>query len=44
MPQIAGMLGYSEQSVFNRACRRWFAMTPGARRRQLLAQRMNSPG
>lgn len=36
MSQIAGLLGYSEQSVFNRACRRWFAMSPGARRRQLL--------
>lgn len=36
LAQIAGMLGYSEQSVFNRACRRWFALTPGARRRQLL--------
>ncbi|WP_241667750.1 MULTISPECIES: AraC family transcriptional regulator [unclassified Pseudomonas] len=35
--QIAGMLGYSEQSVFNRASRRWFAATPGERRRQLLA-------
>lgn len=39
LAQIAGMLGYSEQSVFNRACRRWFGMTPGARRRQLLEQR-----
>ncbi|WP_041770715.1 AraC family transcriptional regulator [Metapseudomonas resinovorans] len=39
LSQIAGMLGYSEQSVFNRACRRWFDMTPGARRRQLLEQR-----
>ncbi len=39
MSQIAGMLGYSEQSVFNRACRRWFDMTPGARRRLLLGQR-----
>ncbi|HSX70857.1 MAG TPA: helix-turn-helix domain-containing protein, partial [Pseudomonas sp.] len=38
MSQIAGMLGYSEQSVFNRACRRWFDMTPGARRRLLLGQ------
>jgi len=36
MSQVAGLLGYSEQSVFNRACRRWFAMTPRARRRQLL--------
>lgn len=36
MSQVAGMLGYSEQSVFNRACRRWFSLTPGERRRQLL--------
>ncbi|MNO86580.1 HTH-type transcriptional regulator VirS [compost metagenome] len=36
MSQVAGLLGYSEQSIFNRACRRWFAMTPRARRRQLL--------
>lgn len=36
MSQVAGMLGYSEQSVFNRACRRWFGLTPGERRRQLL--------
>ncbi len=39
LSQIAGMLGYSEQSVFNRACRRWFDVTPSARRRELLAQR-----
>lgn len=39
MSQIAGMLGYSEQSVFNRGCRRWFGMTPGERRRLLLEQR-----
>lgn len=38
LAQIAGMLGYSEQSVFNRACRRWFDQTPGARRRLLLEQ------
>ncbi|MCY1412509.1 HTH-type transcriptional regulator VirS [compost metagenome] len=36
MSQVAGLLGYSEQSVFNRACRRWFAMTPREMRRQLL--------
>lgn len=36
MSQVAGLLGYSEQSVFNRACQRWFAMSPRARRRQLL--------
>ena len=26
--QIAGLLGYAEQSTFNRSCRRWFAKTP----------------
>ncbi|MCY1397894.1 HTH-type transcriptional regulator VirS [compost metagenome] len=36
MSQVAGLLGYSEQSVFNRACQRWFAMPPLARRRQLI--------
>ncbi|MFI8479252.1 AraC family transcriptional regulator ligand-binding domain-containing protein [Pseudomonas sp. NPDC078700] len=38
MSQVAGLLGYSEQSVFNRACKRWFGMTPGAYRRQLLTR------
>ncbi|HEF4760210.1 TPA: AraC family transcriptional regulator [Pseudomonas putida] len=37
MSQVAGLLGYSEQSVFNRACRRWFGQTPREHRRQLLA-------
>jgi AraC-like DNA-binding protein len=32
MSQVAAMLGYAEQSSFNRACRRWFGATPGARR------------
>lgn len=36
MSQVAGLLGYSEQSVFNRACKRWFGLTPSERRRQLL--------
>lgn len=26
--QIAGLLGYSEQSALNRSCRRWFGTTP----------------
>ena len=26
--QIAGLLGYAEQSALNRACRRWFGKTP----------------
>ncbi|TLX72497.1 AraC family transcriptional regulator [Pseudomonas nicosulfuronedens] len=36
LSQVAGLLGYSEQSVFNRACRRWFDDTPRGMRRQLL--------
>lgn len=38
LSQIAGLLGYSEQSAFNRACRDWFDLPPGAYRRQLLGQ------
>ena len=30
--QICGQLGYSEQSVLTRACKRWFAATPTAYR------------
>lgn len=32
---LAGLLGYSEQSVLTRACRRWFGTTPSDRRREL---------
>lgn len=28
LSQIAGLLGYTEQSALNRSCRRWFGMTP----------------
>ncbi|WP_183092360.1 AraC family transcriptional regulator [Nocardioides stalactiti] len=28
LSQIAGLLGYAEQSTFNRSCRRWFGKTP----------------
>ncbi|WP_444903199.1 AraC family transcriptional regulator ligand-binding domain-containing protein [Microbulbifer sp. CnH-101-E] len=38
MSQISDMLGYREQSSFNRACYRWFATTPMRVRRQLMAQ------
>jgi len=34
--QISGLLGYSEQSAFNRACRSWFGLTPKGYRKQLL--------
>jgi len=32
MAQIAGLLGYAEQSSFNRACRRWHGIAPRERR------------
>ncbi|WP_346837525.1 AraC family transcriptional regulator [Microbulbifer sp. SAOS-129_SWC] len=35
MTQIAALLGYREQSSFNRACRRWFGVTPMKRRNQV---------
>ncbi|MCH1929655.1 AraC family transcriptional regulator [Shewanella sp. A25] len=37
LSQISGLLGYSEQSAFNRACKDWFGMTPRAYRQQLKA-------
>jgi AraC-like DNA-binding protein len=37
MAQIAGLLGYAEQSSFNRACRRWYGTPPRERRAQLRA-------
>lgn len=39
MSQVAAMLGYAEQSSFNRACRRWFGTTPGERRDALQRRR-----
>lgn len=33
MPQVAGMVGLSEQSALTRCCRRWFGATPTAVRR-----------
>lgn len=37
MAQIAGLLGYAEQSSFNRACKRWYGVPPRVRRTQLRA-------
>jgi AraC-like DNA-binding protein len=37
MAQIAGLLGYAEQSSFNRACKRWYGIPPRVRRTQLRA-------
>jgi AraC-like DNA-binding protein len=34
--QVAGLIGYSEQSAFTRACRRWFQITPKTVRAALL--------
>jgi AraC-like DNA-binding protein len=42
MSQVAAMLGYAEQSSFNRACQRWFGTTPGERRRVLRSPRNGS--
>lgn len=32
LPEVASLLGYSEQRSLSRACRRWFGTTPGALR------------
>ncbi|MBF7729231.1 AraC family transcriptional regulator [Pseudomonas sp. N040] len=34
LPEVASLLGYSEQRSLSRACRRWFGTTPGALRAQ----------
>lgn len=39
LSQISGLLGYSEQSAFNRACKDWFGTTPRSYRKQLLNKR-----
>jgi AraC-like DNA-binding protein len=36
--QIATTLGYSEQSSYTRACRRWYGQSP----RQLIARRLEA--
>jgi AraC-like DNA-binding protein len=36
LSQIAGMLGYAEQSALNRSCRRWFGKTPRQCRADLM--------
>ncbi|HUR04995.1 MAG TPA: AraC family transcriptional regulator [Nonomuraea sp.] len=35
LSQIAGLLGYAEQSTLNRSCRRWFGRTPRQYRAEL---------
>lgn len=39
--RIAGLLGYSEQSVFTRSCYRWFRLSPQRLRQQLQGQSHN---
>jgi AraC-like DNA-binding protein len=36
MSQVAGLLGFAEQSSFNKACKRWFGVTPRSFRQSLL--------
>jgi AraC-like DNA-binding protein len=38
LSQIAGMLGYAEQSALNRSCRRWFGKTPREFRAEVVGQ------
>ncbi len=38
LSQISGLLGYSEQATFNRACRAWFGVTPRNYRTKLLEE------
>ncbi|MDR7086696.1 AraC-like DNA-binding protein [Aeromicrobium panaciterrae] len=38
LSQIAGLLGYAEQSTLNRSCRRWFGKTPSQFRSDLRSQ------
>lgn len=43
MVQIAGLLGYTEQSTFSRACHRWFGMTPRKYRERLAIENSGQP-
>ncbi len=39
MTQVAGLLGYAEQSVLSRSCQRWFGMSPSSYRRSMAPRR-----
>ncbi len=43
LTEVALMLGFSEQSAFNRAFKRWKGVTPRAYRHQLLNQKLGKP-
>jgi len=36
LAQITALVGYAEQSTFNRSCRRWFGKTPRQYRAELI--------
>jgi AraC-like DNA-binding protein len=42
LSQIAGLLGYTEQSTLNRSCRRWFGKTPRQYRADLPGSQSNA--
>jgi AraC-like DNA-binding protein len=43
MSQVAGLLGFAEQSSFNKACKRWFGVTPRSFREQCLLKHHANP-
>lgn len=43
LSHVASLLGYAEQAVLSRSCRRWFGCSPGARRRALVQGQAGPP-